>query len=127
MQWFRKLVKILGLLTSSPAEREYREVCQDRADLDDREFHQSFYRESPVTLDTCSRVRRVLNSQLNLSNVRPEDNLAVIFDDIDFGEICLEIGTELGIQLTDDKIQSMDGTVDSIIRMVDRLSTGGVK
>jgi len=127
MKCFRKLNTILGLLIASPAEREYWEVCQDRENLDDREFHQTFYRASQVNLDTCSRVRRVLKSQLNLSNVRPEDNLAVIFDDVDFGEICLEIGAELGIQLADDKIQSMDGTVDSIIRTVDRLSMRGVK
>jgi hypothetical protein len=106
---------------TSPAERQFIQACKDRQNLDDREFYDTFYLDTEISMDTCSRVRKVLRTQLNMSNVRPNDNVASIFDDIDFGEICFEIGEGFQFQFPDDMIDTMDGTVDSIMRMSERL------
>jgi hypothetical protein len=63
----------------------------------------------------------VLKTQLNMLNVRPDDNVAAIFEDIDFWEIAVEVGEEFGLKITDSVVNNMDGTVDSLIRSMDRL------
>jgi acyl carrier protein len=119
----RWLADSLTTLFARVAEREYRQLCKTRPNLTDQEFYDAFYRVSEIPFDTCARVRRVLNTQLWMTNVRPDDNLAAIFDDLDLWDICFELGEEFGLQFPDDIVNSLDGTVDSLIRVTERLRT----
>lgn len=119
----RWLTDTLTTLFAGNAEREYRQLCKNRPMLTDQEFFDAFYRVSEISFDTCARVRRVLKTQLSMSNVRPDDNITIIFDDLDLWDICFEFSEEFGLKFPDNIVNIMDGTVDSLIRKTERLRT----
>ena len=86
----------------------------------DHEFHRKQYLNSAVTLDTCARIRRVLCEQLRMCDPLPNDNVALVYDDIEIAEICFEIAEEFGVTFNDADIHEIDGTVDSLIRLTQR-------
>jgi acyl carrier protein len=120
MSLLRHLLDVFNLPSTGRAEREYSIVCGIRRDLDDREFYDAYYSDTGISADTTNRVRSVLRSQLNMSNIRPDDDVANIFADVDFWEICREIGEEFGLNFTDEIVQSMNGTVDAIICAIEK-------
>ncbi len=123
MALFRWLFDGLYTLFANKAEREFRQLCKTRPNQTDQAFYDAFYRTSEISFDTCARVRKVLNTQLSMSNVRPDDNVTTIFDDLDLRDICLELGDEFGLKFPDNIVNNMDGTVDSLIRATERLRT----
>ena len=120
----RWLADTLTTLFAGSAEREYRQLCKTRPNLTDQEFYDAFYRGTDIPIETCTRIRRVLKTQLRMANVRPDDNVATIFDDIDVGETCFEIGEEFELKFPDNIIDNIDGTIDSLIRATERLRKG---
>ncbi len=122
----RWLADTLTTLFADSAEREYRKLCRTRPNLTDQEFYNTFYRVSGIPFDTCARVRQVLNTQLRMSNVRPEDNVVTIFDDLDLWDICFELGDEFGLKFPDNIVDNIDGTVDSLIRSTEQLRSENV-
>jgi hypothetical protein len=56
-----------------------------------------------------------------MSNIRPDDKVTTIFDDIDLGDLCLELGDEFGVTFPDEVVNNLDGSVDSLIRATERL------
>lgn len=121
MTMFRWVVDSFSTVFQSNAERKYRALCKTRVYLTDQDFFDQFYRDGEISFDTCSRVRRVLETQLGISNVRREDCLTSIFSDLDLREICFEVAHEFGAKFPENLIQSMDGTVDSLIRVMEEL------
>jgi hypothetical protein len=115
------LADMLTTLLGGRAECEYRRLCRTRPNLSDKEFYEAFYLHSTIPLETCVRVRRVLKTQLRMSNIRPDDNVTTIFDDIDLRDLCLELGDEFGVTFPDEVINELDGTIDSLIRATERL------
>lgn len=120
MNVFRRLIAAFVPPTTGHAESEYRKACKSRPALDMGEFYSAYYANTEIPFDTCARVLRVLQTQLNMANVRPNDNIAQIFDDIGLTEICLEIGDEFQFRCPVSMIDNMDGSIDSIIRMAER-------
>ena len=124
MALVRWLVDAVALIALGRAEHSYRQRCKTRANLTDVEFYDAFYRGTDIPIETCTRIRRVLKTQLRMANVRPDDNVATIFDDIDVGETCFEIGEEFELKFPDNIIDNIDGTIDSLIRATERLRKG---
>ena len=108
-----------NLFTSSN-EREYFDLVAKRPAITDDEFHVTHYQNTDITLDTCTRVRRVLCEQLRMCNTLPHDNVAVVYDDVDIAEVCFEIAEEFGVTFVDSDFHEIDGTVDSLIRLTQR-------
>ena len=114
--------KLLSTLTppKTIAELEYVQTCERRRPLDNGEIYETYYSNTEVTRNTCTRVLDLLRMQLDLPNIRPEDNVAIIFD-IDIGHICFEVEEEFRIEFSKTNYHAMDGTVDSIIRTTEEL------
>lgn len=121
MNFIREIIAAFTPSGGSAAAREYESVCETRQFLNDREFFDNFYADTSISFETCTRVRNVLRTQLNMNNVRQGDNVALIFEDVDFCEICFEIGEEFGLKFPTDMVETMDGTVDSIIQTTEHL------
>ncbi len=113
----RQWLEMFASLFDSPAVR----AISHRTPLTDADFHRQYYANTEVTQDTCAGVRRVLREQLRLCNTIPTDNIAMLYPDIDIGEVCFEIGEELGVSFLDGTIDNLDGSVDSLIRETQRL------
>jgi hypothetical protein len=107
---------------TTASERAYFDACADRPALSDEDFYHRFYADSEVTLETCARVRRVLCEQLRMCNTLPDDNVALIFGDVDIAEVCFEIADACDVTFPDGLIHEIDGTVDSLIRATQRLN-----
>lgn len=99
-------------------------AINDRPQLSDAAFYRRFYAGTSVTLDTCARVRHVLCQQLRLCNTNPSDNVAMLFPDIDIGEVCFEIGEEFRVTFAEEVVRELDGTVDSLIRATQKAVEG---
>ncbi|MEM7784605.1 MAG: hypothetical protein AAF623_14745 [Planctomycetota bacterium] len=108
-------------LFPSSNEHEYFKLVAKRPAITDDEFYITHYQNTDITLDTCTRVRRVLCEQLRMCNTIPNDNVAVVYDDIDIVEVCFEIAEEFGITFNNSNFQEIDGTVDSLIRLTQLL------
>ncbi len=65
------------------------------------------------------RVRRVLAEQLGFDKITPSDRPCDILQDIDLQVILNEIGEEFGVALSVSELPDSDGSVDSIVRLVD--------
>ena len=113
---------LFRLLTTTASERAYFYACSARPAISDAEFYQRYYADSEVTLETCVGVRRVLCEQLGMCNTLPDDNVALVFDDLDIAEICFEIAEEFDVTFTGRLIYEMDGTVDSLVRAAQSLT-----
>lgn len=95
-----------------------------RPPMTDVDFHSKFYSGTDVTLEVVERVRCVLAEQLALASARPEDNLALLFPDTPFAEICWEVGEKVGLKFPDQILAELDGTLDDLIRTTQSLIDG---
>ncbi|MFN9249313.1 MAG: hypothetical protein ACK6DS_19830 [Planctomycetota bacterium] len=95
-----------------------------RPPMTDVDFHSRFYSGTDVTLEVVERVRRILAEQLALAGARPEDNLALLFPDTPFAEICWEIGEKVGLKFPDQVLAELDGPLDHLIRTTQSLIDG---
>ena len=84
-----------------------------RPPMTDVDFHSKFYNGTDVTLEVVERVRGILAEQLALIGARPEDNLALLFPDTPFAEICWEIGDKVGLKFPDQVLAERGGTLDN--------------
>ena len=109
-------------LTTTPSERAYFDAISDRPAISDADFYQRFYADSEVTLETCAGVRRVLCHQLGMCNTLPDDNVALVFGDIDIADVCFALGEEFDVTFPDDRFHGIDGTVNSLIRATQLLT-----
>lgn len=101
----------------SPTVRE----LNRRPGISDAEFYATYYANSEVTPDVARRVRAVLAEQLDFRGLRPEDNLATLFPDIPFDYVCEEVGEDFDVDFPSCIIETLDGTVDSVIRSTQTL------
>lgn len=114
---FRRWLESIESLFDSTDNRE----SNSRPVLSDADFQREYYANTEVTYETCVEVRRTLCRQLRLCNTRPTDNVASLCPDVDIGEICFEIGDELGVSFPNEIVESMAGTVDALLRQTQRL------
>ena len=99
------------------------EIAKVEADSQERllrdfEFTQFFYPHLDTRLtEKVILVKKILDRQLGKSLI-PGDKLTLMFPDIPFEEMLLDVGEELGLSFSKSEYDSMDGTLDSVIGWV---------
>lgn len=86
--------------------------------MTDSEFVNEFYPELENELqNVVINIKHILTKQLGAERLRPHDNLAEIFEDIDFFEIVEEVREELDAEKpSNGELDLTDGTFDSIVK-----------
>jgi hypothetical protein len=115
----RSLVRSFAMFET---ERKYREESKQRPELSDDEFIQQFYPDG-VKREIPLRIRKILSKQLKLNKLEPPDCPADILQDIDLYVIVREVADDFDVSVTEEEVASLDGSIDSIVRLVDQKVT----
>jgi hypothetical protein len=117
----KPVVMSLSPLIPSSQSRALARQLRDRPDLSDEEFYTRFYEGSGIPREIPARVRRsLLEIDSRINRVIPADCVAVLYDDLDFADIVSDILKEFGIRFDYSDCESIDGTLDNLIRLVHR-------
>lgn len=117
-------------LRASPEEKELHRKWRERPKLDDEAFYQAFYAESQIPKKLVADVRRELVSALGLSlAAHPADNLGAACPDVDLADVFFRFDRVFGIKIPwrsqSPEELGVDGSFDSLLRLVHRLRTAG--
>ena len=125
---------------ASATERAYREVFRQRPKLDDDAFFEQFYAQTDVSKDVVVRLRLACRESLGIDPavLRPEDNLAMIYDDIDFCDVLYRAGRQFKMKIPPETALGapfqykgkpctgeIDGTFDSVARYLAKVTRRG--
>lgn len=115
----------LAPLIRTAESRDFLLELKARDSLSPGEFYDRFYADTDVPRQIVLRVRDLLEFQLEdydaVSRLAPKDNICLLDDELDPVEILLELEGELGITMYP---ETVDGTVDSLIRAVANIQKG---
>lgn len=114
----------------SASEREYAETLRRRPRLTESEFYDAFYAETGIPRAIPARLRKLLESIIgdDLAALQPEDNIAMIYDGLDFADVLYRVEREFHLRIpltvfrppsdTPGAFQTdpIDGTFDSLVR-----------
>jgi hypothetical protein len=106
------------------AERMYFEELRRRPDLTDEQFYDTFFAGSQIPKEIPVRLRRLYQEIFgyDFSALNPNDNIALIFDFVDFADVLYRIEREFGLKIplsackSDGGRGKIDGTFDSVVR-----------
>lgn len=117
------------------SERAYEAELRRRPQLDDDDFYEQYYAGSGVPRSNPLRYRRLLRSILgiDLAALQPQDNIAAIFEGLDFADVLYRINREFRVSIPlevvrfdpcdpADATPSIDGTFDSVVRYLTAIS-----
>jgi len=137
---WNRFLRILGPWGRGPSakERDYREKFRQRPRLDDEVFFEQFYSQTDVPKDVVVRLRLACRESLGIDPavLRPEDNLAVIEDDVDFGDVLYRVGRKFKMKIPPEALAApfqhkgkpctgeIDGTFDSLARYLAKVTRG---
>jgi len=123
-------------LGNSPTERVYKTERAARPQLNDAAFYDKFYAGTEIPRDIPIRYRRLLEAILgeDLAGLWPDDNIAAIYDGLDFADVIYRIEREFRVRIPlaenlkppltcgDEAAPqgTIDGTFDSVIRYLAR-------
>jgi len=107
-------------------ERNYLQKCKIRPALSDDEFIATYYSECPFSAEIPLRIRKVFREQEKCYKVIPTDTVWEMSDDIPFVELMQEIAEEFDIDISISEIEDLNGSFDSIVRLVAK-KYGGVE
>jgi hypothetical protein len=111
-------IMTLSPLIPSAEERTNWKRLKEREVLDDDAFYERFYRGSGIPKEIPLRLRRSYANGLLMDRVWPEDK-AVEFDwELDFGDVLDRAERDFGVRFTDEEIGQIDGSFDSVVRLV---------
>lgn len=118
-RWFRL---ILRWLSSSKTESEYERILESRHLLSDEAFYQSHYVGSGIPMHVPVRMRAILSRELGepWNRLIPGDRPVDIIADLDLYELGLEAESEFGIRISAEELNELDGSFDSLVRLVSR-------
>jgi len=122
--FFRNFIDQFAVPLESESERAYREQTKQRPSLTDDAFYQTFYAGTEIPKEIPIRLRNLYQKMLgyDLSTLRPEDNQAVIYDDVDFADFIYRVEREFGVTIPiirghiSEQFGVIDGTFDSVVR-----------
>jgi hypothetical protein len=115
----------------SEREHRYYDELRDRPALDDEEFFKRFYSAAGIPKDIPIRLRRLYQDIIgcDLSAMQPHDNLALIFDALDFADVLYRVEREFEVKIPLTVCSEppqykhwpfigsqIDGTFDSVVR-----------
>ena len=121
----------------SASEREYAETRRLRPRLSESEFYETFYADTGIPRAIPARLRKLLESIIgdDLAALQPEDNIAAIYDGLDFADVLYRVEREFHLRITSGVFHSptetprscptdrIDGTFDSVVRYLSARST----
>jgi hypothetical protein len=111
------LGQIFEALFRNEEERAFYRRVADRECLTDAEFADRFFPHH-VNRNIPIAVARVVKRQLMLPNIRPEDNLATTFPDLDTTELFADLFEELKFRDNSFPYEELDGTVGNLVEVV---------
>ena len=122
LNWFRDGIRDL-FSWQSHRERIYLKTLATRESLDDQEFFDKYYSESNIPRELVAGVRSELQRILdcNLDALDPMDDIGIIFDDLDLGDVLYVMDRRL--QVTNPgkyTTEEIDGTFDSMLQAIQR-------
>lgn len=114
----------LAPLFPSPGEREFRRHLRERAQLNDDEFYETFYRSSGIPQRLPALLRESLGAAfgLDFGAVQPTDNLIDADTELDWTDIILQLNDDFGIVIPEEFFGTWDGTFDALLRCIARLT-----
>jgi len=136
---WNRFLRALRLWGLSASERAYHEMLRQRPRLDDDAFFEQFYSKTNVPKDIVVRLRLACCESLGIDPavLRPEDNLAMIWDDIDFCDVLYRVGRKFKMKIPPDTALGapfqykgkpctgeIDGTFDSVARYLAKVTRG---
>lgn len=117
------------------SERAYEAELRRRPPLDDDVLYERYYAGSGVPRSIPLRYRQLLRSILgiDLAALQPQDNIALIFEGLDFADVLYRINREFRVSIPLDALKvdprdladatpSIDGTFDSVVRYLTAIS-----
>lgn len=138
---WNRFLRFLGFWGRGPSatERAYREKFRQRPRLDDDAFFEQLYSQTDVPRDVVVRLRRACRESLGIDPafLRPEDNLAMIWDDVDFGDVLYHVGRSFKVKIPPETALAapfqykgkpgtgeINGTFDSLARYLAKVTRG---
>jgi len=117
----------LAPLFPSSEQKAFHRNLRQRPALDDDAFYDRFYSGSGIAKEIVIRIRKELKRALglNLGGVRPDDNVALAYDDIDFADVLWRLSRTFDVHIPQDACwDEIDGTFDSLVRYVAKHKAG---
>jgi hypothetical protein len=127
--------------TMSDAAYAYARELQGRPKLGNGEFYQQFYADGDVPKELVTRLRTLFESIFgdDLSSMWPHDNLALIYDSVDFADVLFRVGREFKVAIPISSVAKepltyrgkacrngqIDGTFDSLVRYLAKAKPRG--
>jgi hypothetical protein len=129
LEFFRRQI---AEMPWSESERAYHAILQERPRRNDDEFFDEFYAGSSIPRDIPIRLRKLYEEIIGVDflALRPEDNHAIIYDEVDFAEVIYRVGREFSLNIPIETVLEapltyrgraspqgeIDGTFDSVVR-----------
>jgi len=126
-----RMINLSPLLESAYA-RAWAKALSSRPALED-EFFKRFYAGTEILKEIPIRIRTLLARELDkrFANVFPEDNVALICDDLDYVDILWLVEEEFslpaGALIKAAGSQRLDGTFDELVKLVARAKSAAEK
>jgi hypothetical protein len=111
-------IMTLSPLIPSAEERANWKRFTQRELLDDEAFFQRFYAGTGISKEIPLRLRRLYTKELLIDRVWPEDKTVEFDWELDFGDVLDRVEREFGVRFTKDEVEQIDGSFDSIVRLV---------
>jgi hypothetical protein len=85
----------------SESECAYHATLQERPKRNDDEFFDEFYAATSIPRDIPIRLRKLYEEIIGVefSALRPEDNHAIIYDELDFADVLYRVGREFSLNI----------------------------
>jgi hypothetical protein len=115
----KPVVMTLVPLISSAESRAFRRQLRERPALSDDEFYARFYEGSGIPSELSGRLRHTLTDLDPLiERIFPSEFIYLLDDDIDFADVLYLVEKEFGVRFDRTDHDSLDGTFDNLVRLV---------
>lgn len=95
------------------------EQVRARTALGDDQFYEDYYTGSGIPKEIPSRLRTILSDVgFPVARLIPSDNLALLDEDLDFGDVLWRVGSRFPVQIARKEYALFDGTLDNLVREV---------
>jgi hypothetical protein len=110
----------LSPLIPSREEREFHRELRKRPKLNDNEFYNTYYSNSPIPKRLAIQLRASLENAcgLDFGGLHPTDNLIYADAELDWADILFRINREFDVVVPEEVYDTLDGTFDSLLRCI---------
>jgi hypothetical protein len=112
------IVMTLAPIFPSAASRAFRKQLAQRPWLNDEEFFVRYCAESGIPREIAARLRQCLRTlDVLIEQAIPNDNLSLLYDELDFDDVLDLVEKEFGITFTSADYEALDGTLGNLLRL----------